>query len=158
MDSNIRRRIPAIPSEHRPDLAWSLKPFIYSFRMVGIDLDVWSPRSKFKRYVSSIIGIIMMIFLCFAEVLVIKTTYENQLQFSDTTAVIINISLYLSHGSDLLLQFIIFKEFLFKWKELWLKLNQLERIFIFPETFYFQMRKVCVISTVMVFKIYHRCR
>ena len=137
MDSNIRLRIPAILSEHRPDLAWSLKPFIYSFRMMGIDLDVWSPRSKFKRYASSIIAIIMMISLmiCFAKVTV-SFKYLTGKQRMNTEEWIESISFFLWSSSSFTILLIIFFRVLFKWKELWQKVDQMDRIFALSRTFF----------------------
>ena len=147
MDSFIRRRIQPICSAHQPDLAWSYRPFLYSFRILGIDLDFGQPRSKLRRIVSSIFGIIVTILPLVTGVL---AWFGNIRLLNDKDAWLESITNFLIDSSQILTHLAVSIK-LFKWRGLWRKVEQIESNITFPATFYTQLHKISIILTASSF-------
>ena len=152
MNSFRRGRVDEIPSADQHDLAWSFRPFRYSLRVFGIDLDVGQPRSKLRRKISPIFGKFMMIYFLVFHLQVLYWIYvDSELK---NTAAWIELGMDLIDMiSSLLFQLIVFFKLHFKWKGLWQKVEQMEKIINFPTTSYSHLRNWSAILIAFVFAV-----
>ena len=148
-----------IQSENQYNLAWSLKPIIYCLAVFGIDLDVSVARSAYRRYSFITLGIMYLVYMMAlnihyhffrteVELFNIKSTKTWLKILKDTVALV----------WDMLFPLTTFYSYLFKWKKLWKRVENLENFMNFQDNFHLRLRKfttaLAVSTVVMVNNIF----
>ena len=148
----------AVLSKNPLDLAWSLKPVLYPLRIVGIDLHVGQPRSKFRCFAFLVVELLVAILVLtqsFTGVYLLDLESNNNKNknssrfwtkiLSDGLSRVVGTILYL-----LCIPIIIFKN----WEKLWKKMEKLHHRFLsFHNHFAGKLRKVAIILCVILFAL-----
>ena len=134
-----------IPSENQLDLVWSLQPVLFPLRIVGIDLDVAQPRSKFRFFTFLVLELMVVVLVISSAIGYFDEVFDipDQVQGSKYWSKI------LGRGSRLVLvpifhlffiPMVIFK----KWTKLWKKMDKLYFRFLNYHTNFARKLRKCV--------------
>ena len=148
-----------IQSENQYNLAWSLKPIIYCLAVFGIDLDVSVARSAYRRYSFITLG---MMYLVFTQALNIHYHFfklrNEPFDMKSTTTWLTFLKLITWGAWYMLFPPTTFYSYLFKWKILRERVENLENFMSFQRDFHLRLRKfttaLAILTIVMVNNVF----
>ena len=146
------RVIVEIPSENQLDLAWSLQPVLYPLRIVGIDLHVGQPRSKFRFFAFLVLKLLVAIFvvssaLCYLTGVMGTSKKIKGSKFWSKVLRSVARLVWIPIFHVVCIPMILFKN----WEKLWKKMEKLYHRFLsFDANFASKLRTFSMILTVII--------
>ena len=148
-----------IQSENQHNLVWSLKPIFYCLAVFGIDLDVLVARSAYRRYSFITLGIM---YIVFTQALNIHNNlFEIKIEsfhIKSTKTWLTFLKLITWGAWYMLFPPTTFYSYLFKWKILRERVENLENFMSFQRDFHLRLRKfttaLAILTIVMVNNVF----
>ena len=128
----------------RKDLGWSFRPIIYTMRIFGIDLDLTRQRSVACRRAFLVFGVSSLLCLLALNLMfycLFPDMFELE-QGLNTKYIYIFIHVLSTVVCHMLIEVLVFMMVCLKWRSLWKKMEEIERVLGFPAHFHNQIRKV----------------
>lgn len=148
-----RSSIVQIPSEYQRDLLWSFQPIFYLMRILGIDLDVSEPHSKFRRLVFITIAVLML-----AYSITSNSFWHHQLEIAETEGTTTYWVAFLRELtitiSGILIPSILVAVTIFRWNPVWKKLHKIENSVNFQKSLLMKMRRTVACTCTMVISFF----
>lgn len=129
------------------DLEWSLRPIFYGLRVFGVDLDVNQPASIYRPYAFITLEMFLFIFSSCSGFLMIKAF---RLHDPDTPSFLFYLILMIV--STIFFNALYFTTLMvttrLRWRRLWKKAKEVERLCQLPASFYKRLRNAVTVGII----------
>ena len=159
--SNMARWAHKVTEDNLPtnedNLVPSLRPILYCLRVMGTDLEVGQPRSRFRHYCFILTTILLMVFVCSGNIIhaLVKPVKGFPVSIHDWCKILRKVTRVVS-GVSFQLAFV--RLFLFQWKSLLKKAQKVEQSVRFPAKSRWNLRKALFVIFVAVVAVVRKRR